>query len=183
MRGNFPALAFWRESGGAATGDYAMSETGSETVSGKPSILSHTGLMTVIAAAISALAAVGVAYIQKSGPAEKPADASASAAAVIASGAAPAPPVYVTKLVNGRMIKVLVPAPQAGKAAAGAVAGADATTGGAQSAAASAEGNANPAPTHDSGNTAASESHPHAAEHAAAEPAAEAPADSGDEGQ
>ena len=160
-----------------------MSETGSETGSGKPSIFSHAGLMTVIAAAISALAAVGVAYIQKSGPAEKPVDTSASAAAVIASGAVPAPPVYVTKMVNGRMIKVLVPAAQAGKAAAGAIAGADATAGGAQSAVTSAEGNANPAIAHDSGNAAASETHPHAAEHAAAEPAAEDPADSGDEVQ
>jgi hypothetical protein len=86
-----------------------MSEQGNS----KPSVFSNAGLMTVIAAAISAMAAVGVAYIQKSGPAEKTPEASAAPSG---AGAAAAP-VYVTKVINGKTVRVLVPTAPAGKAA------------------------------------------------------------------
>ncbi len=147
----------------------AESEAGKEIGQAKPSVLSHTGLMTVIAAAISALAAVGVAYIQKSGPAEKPAEASVGAAP--ANAAAFAAPVYVTKVVNGKTVKVLVRTAQAGKAAAGNSA---ATPGDAGQMA------ANDAVTSHEGHTAAQPEH---SPGDAAEPAPDAPADSSDEGQ
>jgi hypothetical protein len=105
----------WRDFCDAATGECAMSEDGNA----KPSIFSHVGLMTVVAAVISALAALAVAFIQKGGGAEKAPDGNLAAAANSTAAAAPGAPIYVTKLINGKMVKVLVAAPRTGAAAGG----------------------------------------------------------------
>ena len=72
---------------------------------GKSGIVGNAGLVTVLAAGISAVAAIAVAYIQKGGS-EKTPEPAVSVAQT--SGVGGAAPVYVTKLVNGKMVRVLV---------------------------------------------------------------------------